>query len=99
MSLILRSSIPPFAFCKAMRALAAGTMPGSSAAEGPVSDVMRPMVIELEVTPGADAEAVPTAIADDVKPPNNIAAKAEKIALRATEDPPTPELSTPGPTL
>src|ERR1700722_16623302 len=92
MSLILRPSIPPLAFCRAMRALAAGTMPGSSAADGPVSDVMRPMVIELAVPPGADAEALalPTASTDDVKPPNNIAAKAETIALRGTNDPPTP---------
>jgi hypothetical protein len=69
-SWIFRPSIPPCAFCNATRALAGGTIPVSSSAAGPVSEVIRPIVIVFEVTPGVEAAAGLIPIPSTPRPPS-----------------------------
>src|SRR5271155_4095471 len=54
---ILRPFTPPWAFWRSTRASAAGMMPPYSAAAGPVSDLMSPIVMVLAPTPVALADA------------------------------------------
>jgi hypothetical protein len=71
-------------------------MPASSGPDGPVNDVMRPRVIALEVTPGAAADASPTAMVVDSRIDVNKAAKTATIDLRRTTTPRSPGSDSPG---
>src|SRR5579875_2566303 len=90
MSLILRPSTPPWAFWYAMRASADGTMPVYSGAAVPVTGVMSPRVMVLEVTPGALAPAGPAASTTGADMTAPSAAAAANVILLRTMAPSPP---------